>query len=414
MTELEKRREEIDAVDARIAGLFESRMDIAEAIALYKKEHGLQVSDGAREQEILEREVSRIQNPDYRPYYRDFLRAMISVSKEYQHAVIGDDTVIGRGILGSCGGLLDLKRKVMVVSDDGVPEEYQQKVLSQAAEGHLFVFPYGEESKNLETFGHLLSFMLDMGFSRGDCVVAVGGGVVGDLAGFAASCYMRGIDFYNIPTTVLSQVDSSTGGKTAVNLGGVKNTVGSFHRPKKVLIDPDVLSTLPARQVSNGLAEALKMALTSDAPLFRLFLEDDPRKEIDTVIERSIRIKRGVVEKDEFESGPRRVLNFGHTIGHGLEAALGGKLLHGECVALGMIPMCAPGVREDLVKCLEKLGLPVRCRFDRDSVLEAISHDKKKSGSTIATVHVPAPGRFEMRDMTVDEISALLDLIEEV
>ncbi|MBO4409180.1 MAG: 3-dehydroquinate synthase [Spirochaetales bacterium] len=323
------------------------------------------------------------------------------------------DIVIGRGILGSCASHLNLDRKVMVVSDDGVPEEYQQKVLSQAAEGHLFVFPSGEESKNLETYGHLLSFMLDMGFSRGDCVVAVGGGVAGDLAGFAASCYMRGISFYNIPTTVLSQVDSSIGGKTAVNLGGVKNVVGTFNQPDKVLIDPDVLLTLPARQVSNGLAEALKMALTSDASLFRLFLEGDPLGEIDTVIEKSLEIKKGVVEKDQFESGLRRVLNFGHTIGHGIEAACGGELLHGECVALGMIPMCAPSVRKDLLKCLEKLGLPVRCRFDRDRVLEAIGHDKKKAGRTIKTVHVTAPGTFGMKDMTVEELAALLDLIEE-
>ncbi len=323
------------------------------------------------------------------------------------------DIIVRPGILGSCGEYLDLDRKVMVVSDDGVPSEYLNAVLSQAREGHSFVFPRGEKSKNLDTFGQMMSAMLSHGFSRGDCVVAVGGGIAGDVAGFAASCYMRGVDFYNIPTTVLSQVDSSIGGKTAVNLGGVKNIVGTFSQPKRVLVDPEVLKSLPSRQVSNGLAEALKMALTCDAELFSFFLENDVSKDIGTVIERSLQIKKDIVEKDEFESGLRKVLNFGHTIGHGIEAACGGKLLHGECVALGMIPMCSPEVRELLVRALRRLGLPTGFRFDREKVLDAVQHDKKRTGSGIATVYVPEPGRFEFRNLTSGEIGDLLGIIEE-
>ena len=322
------------------------------------------------------------------------------------------DIAVSHGCLGRVSAELDLDRKVLVVTDDGVPSEYSGKVVSASREGHLFVFPHGEASKTLKTFEDILRCMMSHGFSRHDCVVAVGGGVVGDIAGFAAASYMRGIDFYNIPTTVLSQVDSSIGGKTAVNLDGVKNIVGAFHQPRKVLIDPDVLSTLPKRQVSNGLAEALKMACTSDPELFQLFLKDDAFSRLDTVIERSLMIKKGVVEKDEREGGLRKVLNFGHTIGHGIEGSLqDGTLYHGECVALGMIPMCSKEVRSDLGLCIGKLGIPTSYKFDKDRVLEAICHDKKASGSSISTVHVQRIGRFEFVDMGIDEIADSLDLI---
>lgn len=323
------------------------------------------------------------------------------------------DIVVRRGVLSEVGAELDLDRKVLVVSDDGVPDQYADEVMAQAREGFRFVFPAGEESKSLFTFEDILKHMLRCGFSRKDCVVAVGGGVSGDMAGFAAACYMRGIDFYNIPTTVLSQVDSSIGGKTAVNLDSVKNIVGAFYQPKKVLIDPEVLGTLSRRQISNGLAEAFKMACTFDEKLFRFFIEDDAFKEIDSVIERSLELKRDVVEKDEKEGGLRKVLNFGHTIGHGIESTLlEGTLHHGECVALGMLPMCSPEVRKQLEAGLVKLGLPTKFNFNEDAVLEAIAHDKKSSGDTISTVYVPEVGKFEFRDLSISEIRELLSVIK--
>ena len=183
------------------------------------------------------------------------------------------DIVIERGCLAKAGALCNLDRKVLVVTDSGVPLKYAHAVADQCTEAHLAIVAQGEQSKSLETFGKLLQTMIEAQFTRGDCVVAVGGGIVGDLAGFVAASYMRGVDFYNIPTTVLAQVDSSIGGKTAINLGGYKNMVGAFYQPKKVLIDLDVLCTLPRRQIANGLAEAVKMALTSDAQLFGLFEE---------------------------------------------------------------------------------------------------------------------------------------------
>ncbi len=323
------------------------------------------------------------------------------------------DIVVRRGVLSDVGTELNLDRKVLVVSDDGVPDQYADEVMAQSREGFRFVFPAGEESKSLFTFEDILKHMLRCGFSRKDCVVAVGGGVSGDMAGFAAACYMRGIDFYNIPTTVLSQVDSSIGGKTAVNLDSVKNIVGAFYQPKKVLIDPEVLGTLSRRQISNGLAEAFKMACTFDEKLFRFFIDDDALKGIDSVIERSLELKKTVVEKDEKEGGLRKVLNFGHTIGHGIESTLlEGTLHHGECVALGMLPMCSPEVRKQLDAGLVKLGLPTKFNFNEDAVLEAIAHDKKSSGDTISTVYVPEVGKFEFCDLSINEIGDLLSVIK--
>ena len=232
------------------------------------------------------------------------------------------DILVERGILERAGTHLELKRRVLVVTDSGVPASYAKSLADQSDKAVICTVEAGEASKSMESFGRLLQTMLDHGFSRKDCVVAVGGGVVGDLAGFAASAYMRGIDFYNIPTTLLSQIDSSIGGKTAINFGGVKNVVGAFYQPKKVLIDPDLLKTLPQRQISNGLAEAVKMALTSDKELFEIFETKDIDENIDQIIIRSLNIKKNVVEKDERESGLRRILNFGHTVGHGIESSV--------------------------------------------------------------------------------------------
>ena len=247
--------------------------------------------------------------------------------------------------------------------------------------------------------------MLDHGFSRKDCVVAVGGGVVGDLAGFAASAYMRGVDFYNIPTTLLSQIDSSIGGKTAINFGGVKNIVGAFYQPKKVLIDPDLLGTLPARQLSNGLAEAIKMALTSDKTLFTLLENKNVEEHLDDVIIRSLHVKKSVVEQDEKEAGLRKVLNFGHTIGHGIEVST--DLYHGECVALGMLPMCGGTVRPRLTAVLQKCGLYRTIEYDWDTITHAAFHDKKADGNTVTVVTVEEIGHFVMKTMPCEEVIAL-------
>ena len=301
-----------------------------------------------------------------------------------------------------------LDRRVLVVTDRGVPKAYAARVAAACREPVVVTVPAGEKSKGIRRWKELHETMLRIGFTRSDCVVAVGGGVVGDLAGFAAATYMRGIDFYNIPTTLLAAVDASVGGKTAIDLGGVKNAVGAFWPPKKVILDAELLNTLPPREIAAGMAESIKMAATLDADFFAA-LEDGAVPPPD-VIERSVLLKRHVVEEDEREAGLRRVLNFGHTLGHGIEAR-GGRL-HGECVALGMIPMCEGEVRERLVRVLEKYGLPTSCRVKADAVMRAVLHDKKRNeDGTVTVVTVPEIGKFAFADMTPDELRARLVVI---
>lgn len=324
------------------------------------------------------------------------------------------DIIIERGAIEKFASYTGIKGKVLVITDNGVPQEYSQKIAAQSDSAFIYTVPQGEGSKSLETFGKILSFMLSKGFTRKDSVVACGGGVVGDLSGFVSACYMRGIAFYNFPTTVLSQVDSSVGGKTAVNLDGIKNPVGAFHQPKMVIIDPDVLKTLPDRQISNGLAESVKMSLTSDAELFEQFENGDIFEDIDNILFRSVEIKRKVVELDEKEQGLRMILNFGHTLGHGIESEkeLDG-LYHGECIAMGMLPMCSDEVRERLVPVLEKLNLKTETDFSVDRAISAVLHDKKAGAGEINTVFVEKVGNCEIRKMNADELKEKLYLIKE-
>ena len=310
---------------------------------------------------------------------------------------------VGEGLINEARNLFNLDRKVLVVTDDGVPPEYAKAVAEQCKEAYIVTVSQGEGSKSINGFSLLLSEMLKSGFTRTDCAVAVGGGVVGDLTGFAASAYMRGIDFYNIPTTVLSQVDSSVGGKTGINFGGIKNTVGAFKQPRGVIADINTLVSLPVRQISNGLCEALKMAATFDSELFGIFEKENPAERLEEIIAKSIEIKASVVEQDEKESGLRRVLNFGHTVGHGIES-LGLGYYHGECVALGMIPMCSENARKRVVNALKKLDLPTEANYDIDKAFEAVSHDKKSTPSGINAVFCEKIGTHTVKKVSISEL----------
>ena len=305
------------------------------------------------------------------------------------------DIVIESGVLNRLSDELNLKRKVLVVTDSGVPEEYARKVAAFCESPFIVSIGQGEAVKSIEVWEKLLQKMLLENFTRFDAVAAVGGGVVGDISGFAAASYMRGIDFYNIPTTLLSQVDSSVGGKTAVNLDGIKNIVGAFYQPKKVIIDPDVLKTLDSRQFASGLAESIKMAACFDKELFEIIETGDAHSDIERIIEKSIRIKAWVVEKDEKEAGLRKALNFGHTFGHGIEA--NSNLYHGECVALGMLRMCSDEVKQRLLNVYNKYSLPTVTDVPEEKITEAARHDKKTVGNKIDAVFVEKIGSFEFR-----------------
>ena len=421
---LDKAREEINEADRAIAAAFERRMAAVRSVAQYKRETGKPIFDPAREAQVIERGTAIIGDETLRQYYAALLADMMALSREYQHrALAGDDTIrvnaasggydiiLRRGALREVGSLLSLDRRVMIVTDDGVPAEYARTAAEASRCPTVLCLPQGEESKQVCTWQRVLSKMLEGGFTRGDCVVAVGGGVVGDLAGFAASAYMRGIDFYNIPTTLLSQIDSGIGGKTAVDMDGVKNCVGAFWQPKRVIIDPDVLSTLDPRQLRCGLAEAIKMAACFDSALLDDIIAHGSGH-IDRIIHDSLMIKRSVVEQDERESGLRRALNFGHTLGHGIEAASCGALLHGECVALGMLPMCSGSAKEKIISALRAVGLDTSINITpelRCAILDAVSHDKKSAAGGIRIITVSEAGRYGESVETAEQLGERLD-----
>ena len=315
------------------------------------------------------------------------------------------DIYLEKNGINKAGEFFDLDRRVLVVTDDGVPADYAKGICDACKDAVLITIKQGEESKCLDTFSMLSQNMLENGFTRKDCVVAVGGGVVGDLAGFTAACYMRGIDFYNVPTTLLSQVDSSVGGKTGVDFCGIKNIIGAFHQPKAVLIDTEVLKTLDKRQFACGCAEIIKMAATFDAKLFDEIENGAINHDLDGVIGKALRIKADVVEKDEKESGLRKVLNFGHTIGHGIESAT--DLYHGECVALGMLPMTCHDVRERVESVLKAYQLPTYCNADVKAVVDAAMHDKKSEGNEVSIVKVESIGAYKIEKADKEQLEKL-------
>lgn len=327
------------------------------------------------------------------------------------------DIILKRGALENLYQFARLDRRVAIVTDSGVPEAYARRVADQCQDTRIITVPQGEASKSLKSLETVLRQMLDFGMGRGDLVVAVGGGVVGDLAGFAASIYMRGVDFINCPTTTLSMIDSSIGGKTAVDLGDTKNIVGTFWQPKLVIVDPDTLSTLPQRHFVNGLAEAVKAALLADPELFSIFEQGDVDARIDEIIYRCLRFKKNIVEQDETEQGMRKALNFGHTLGHGIEAVRGIKgrrttgLYHGECVALGMLPMIESKTLQKRVRAVyRRLGLPLRASYDKQKVLAEMLHDKKAQAGQITLIKVPGLGCWRTETVPAAALPTLLGL----
>lgn len=431
MDKLISSREKIDAIDKEMARLFSMRMDAVKIIAEYKAENSLPVFDATREAEIIEKNSSLIEDTKLVPHYTEFLKNTMTISRSYQaelypnekngviyltngarkiHVSLSSnsyDIILGCGAVLSAREYFNLSRRVLIVTDSGVPSEYAQKIAEQCENPFIYTIECGEASKNLHNFEAILSFLAQNKFTRTDCVVAVGGGVVGDLAGFVASSYMRGIDFYNVPTTLLSQVDSSIGGKVAIDLGGFKNIVGAFYQPKAVIVDPELLLTLDIRQIRAGLAESLKMAATSDLKLFELFENDEYLNDIEEIIFRSLLIKRAIVQRDEREGGERKILNFGHTIGHAIEST--SSLLHGECVALGMLYMCSDTVREKLFKIIYEMGLPTELDIDCEILYDFILRDKKADGSNITVTFVPEIGKAELVKIPIENIKGFLN-----
>lgn len=317
------------------------------------------------------------------------------------------DIILAKAALDQVDQEVNLQGKVLLITDDGVPKEYINKLLNKCRKPILAIIPQGEASKSFSQYKSLLQTLINHEFTRTDLIIAVGGGMVGDLAGFVAATYMRGIDFINIPTTLLAQLDSSLGGKTAINFKNIKNIVGSFHQPKKVIIDPEVLHTLSPRQMNAGLAEAIKMATTSDANLFSLIANQNAYDNLEEIIKLSLQIKSAIIEEDVNETGLRKVLNFGHTVGHAIESQ--SSLLHGESIAIGMLYFCSEQVRLQLQNVFKKYKLPIVSDLSSKDIYQAIIHDKKVSGDKITIVYVASIGSFVFKTLPLIDLKKIIE-----
>ena len=336
------------------------------------------------------------------------------------HASRSYEIRIGRGLLQEAGeqirAVTDAK-KVMLVSDDAVWPLYGGAVRRSLETAGLtvcsFVFPHGESSKCACTYLELLDALCAQQLTRKDAIAALGGGVAGDLAGFAASTYLRGIGFIQIPTTLLAMVDSSVGGKTAIDLPAGKNLAGTFYQPWLVLCDPDCLTTLPEDIFRDGCAEVIKYAVLGNAPFFDDLRAGSAHAQLEHIIETCVTMKRDIVAQDEFDRGQRQLLNLGHTFGHGIEACSGFAVSHGSAVAIGMAMMvraaaafglCTEKTRDTVVDILRQYDLPVDCTFRAEDMLPTILHDKKAAGDTINLIVPTAVGQCRIVKTPASEI----------
>ena len=343
------------------------------------------------------------------------IRIPVEASRHY-------DVLVERGLLDRVGE--EIRRttraeSVVFVAGDNVWPRYGERVWDSLRAAGLRAIPFliksGEGSKTLETYGRLLSFLSENRLTSSDALVALGGGVTGDLTGFAAATYQRGIDFVQVPTSLLAMVDSSVGGKTAVDLPGGKNQVGAFWQPAAVLCDPDTLRTLPEEEYRCGSAEVLKYGVLGNALFFRELLRTPIREQEEHVIETCVTMKRDIVREDEFDRGRRRLLNLGHSFGHAVELCSGYAILHGQAVAVGMAIMaraaaekgfCSPETREAIVEGLERYGLPTRTDYPLTELAEAVGADKKRTGGTMHLVVPRELGRCEIVPVPLAEISS--------
>lgn len=340
----------------------------------------------------------------------------VKAQKPYQ-------VIIGRRLLNQVGERLRPHAppcKVALISDDQVYLRYGKTVRQSLSQAGYTVLPYpfshGEQAKSVERAAAIWAFLSEHTFTRGDLLVALGGGVTGDLTGFAAACYLRGMAYVQIPTTLLAAVDASVGGKTAVNLPAGKNLVGAFWQPDAVLCDCDTFDTLPPEHYKSGIAESLKYGVLCDRALFDTIAYGDMASGIEDVVSRCVAIKAEIVAGDERDVGNRQLLNLGHTPAHGMEALSGYAIPHGHAVAVGMCIMahaaekmgvCAQGVADEIAVALAKHGLPTACDYTPDALAAAAMGDKKRVGGRITLVLPEAVGMCRLQSV---DVAALADV----
>ena len=338
----------------------------------------------------------------------------VSASKSY-------DVKIGSGLLNSAGQelrtLLPRAQRAAVISDDNVAPIYMSRLLASLEKAGFeccrYVFPHGEESKNGENYLKILSFLAQNRLTRTDLLIALGGGVVGDITGFAAASYLRGTSFVQLPTSLLAMVDSSVGGKTAIDLPEGKNLAGAFCQPELVLCDLDTLDTLSPAFFTDGCAEVIKYGILEDKALFAHLMEKGQGFEREYVISRCVEIKRDYVCEDEFDNGVRKKLNLGHTVGHAIEKLSSYSIPHGSAVAMGTaviaraadtLGLCGKEVYPSVLRGLEKLSLPTRCPYSADELIAPMLSDKKRSGGSISLIIPRAIGDCPIFPIAVDEL----------
>lgn len=334
------------------------------------------------------------------------------------------DVRIGRGLLDDCGRQIAERVRcasAAVVADDTVYALYGERVCASLEAAGVrtvcYVFPHGEKSKNLLEYAKILNFLAENRVTRADALIALGGGVTGDLGGFAAATYLRGIPFVQLPTTLLAAVDSSVGGKTAVNLPAGKNLAGAFYQPELVLCDLDTLDSLPREIFLDGCAEVIKYAVLGSRELFALLADIPSGKGLEEVTARCVEMKRDFVQSDELDRGARQMLNLGHSFGHAVEASSRFTLSHGKSVAIGMAMilraacsrgLCSAETRDAVIALLQRYGLPTECPYPADMLLGALSADKKIFGTRLNLVVPTDIGACRLLPVGVDELSGWL------
>ena len=336
----------------------------------------------------------------------------VNASKQY-------DIKIGPGLLATLGveaSKLGKAKKIVIVSESNVFPLYgavaETSLRNAGFETVSFVFPAGEESKCAATYLELLNFLAENKLTRTDLIVALGGGVVGDLAGFAAATYLRGIRFIQIPTTLLAAVDSSVGGKTAIDLPAGKNLVGAFWQPSLVLCDTDTLNTLPRDIFLDGCAEVIKYGILYDEAFISYLESTGPEFDREAVIARCVEMKRDVVMEDEFDTGARMKLNLGHTIGHGVEASSNFTLSHGKSVAIGMAIVSQASKCPDndrIIGILKQFGLPTTTETNAETLLQYALADKKRSGGTVNLIIPKKIGDCAIVPTPVETIKSFIE-----
>lgn len=315
--------------------------------------------------------------------------------------------------LGTC--------RIMIVSDDTVYALYGALLIDSlhaaGMETETFVIPHGESSKSTDSLIRLLNALAEKSFTRTDAICALGGGVVGDLAGFAAAVFLRGIRYVGIPTTVLAAVDSSVGGKTAVDLPAGKNLAGAFHHPSLVLCDPTLLQTLPSDVWADGMAEVIKYAVIGDSPLYEQLAAQPEQPDMEEIIARCVAQKARIVEQDEHDHGIRKYLNYGHTAGHAVEAYSHFQIMHGHGVAIGMViaaryaahrGICPPELPESLIRLLTAYRLPTESPYPAEALFASASKDKKRDRDRIDVVLPTAIGSCRTETIPVEELHGFL------